>query len=100
MIVFQPHGAFRAWSVRYNFGGETMAKTRHLLALWVGLTLANALGDPALAVVPEVRVEQLEILRTDPATARTPEGQWTLTRDDARLDDFIGARGGGWGGGW
>ena len=48
------------------------------------------------AVQRDARVEALEILRTDPATVRTPSGQWMLARDDARLDDFHATFGNAW----
>ena len=54
------------------------------------------LPGPAASFIRDVRIEQLEILRTDPATIRTPAGQRQLSRANARLDDFMGAYGQGW----
>src|SRR5215510_8826877 len=68
------------------------------LGLVVGACLLGVCGfaAAAFALLPDDRVERLEVVRTDPATVRTPPGQATLTRGEPRWNDFIGAWGGTW----
>lgn len=51
---------------------------------------------PVLAFDREVRIEDLEVRRTDPALVHTQPGQWSLTRDDDRWERFTGERGDSW----
>jgi hypothetical protein len=66
----------------------------------VCLGILSATTSPGLAINHEPRSDQLEVLRTDPATVRTPQGQWLLTRDDLRWSDFRDAYGNGWRARW
>lgn len=72
-----------------------MLKRPALFVLLLGAAAASHV-PAAIAVQRDARVEALEILRTDPASVRTPSGQWTMTRDDPRLDDFVGSFGEPW----
>jgi hypothetical protein len=58
--------------------------------------LLLVLAGSASAYVRDVRVEELEVLRTDPATVRTADGQWQRTRNDVRWGDFASAHGSAW----
>ena len=71
-------------------------RRRIILSLSSSIFLFGALPGPVNSIVRDIRIEQLEILRTDPATLRTPAGQRNWTRADARLDDFTGAYGQDW----
>jgi Zn-dependent metalloprotease len=55
-----------------------------------------ALAGDAAAYDRDLRVEALEVHRTDPATVHSQPGQWRLTRDDDRWDAFLGQRGESW----